>query len=193
MSCVWSQAHGLKINAKKTQAVIIAPNNVIDLNVIQKILVMGENVAYSKKVKNLGLIIDDVLSWSPQVSSVCQKVNLCLHNLYKFQSVTPFETRHRLVNSLVMPHFDYCDIVYGDLNADCLSRLQKAQNRAVRYIFNVKHREHITPFYMKLSMLKIKERHDLHTLIMTYKILKNYAPSYFPAAEMAMNIRPLFF
>ena len=142
------------------------------LYVIPKILVMGKNVAYSKKVKNFGLIIDDVLSWSPQVSSVCQKIYMCLHNLYKFQSVTPFETRHRLVNSLIMPHFDYCDIVYGDLNAECLSRLQKAQNRAVRYIFNVKNREHITPFYMKLSMLKIKERHDLHTLIMTFKILK---------------------
>ena len=139
---------------------------------------MGENVLYSNKFNNLGVIIDDSLSWAPQVSSVCQKVNMCLHHLYIFRAVTPHETRLRLINTLIMPHFDYCDFVYGDIDVECMSRLQKAQNRAVRYVCDVKTREHITPYYVKLSLLKIKERHDLHSLIMTNKILNNYSHGY---------------
>ena len=61
---------------------------------------------------------------------------------------------------------------------NALGGSKKAQNSAIRYICNVKYREHITPFYIKLSMLKIKERHDMHSLVMTFKILKNYAPGY---------------
>ena len=59
-----------------------------------------------------------------------------------------------------------------------MSRLQKAQNRAIRYVCDVKPREHITSFYVKLSLLKIKERQDLHSLVMTHKILNNCAPGY---------------
>ena len=43
------------------------------------------------------------------------------------------------------------------------------------------------PIYVKLSMLKIKERHDLNSLIMTFKILKNYAPGYLSRLFTAMH------
>ena len=65
-----------------------------------------------------------------------------------------------------------------NLNEDCINSLNVALNNAVRYILSVKHGEHITPYYVKLGWLKIRERLDTQILVMTHKILFSYSPSY---------------
>ena len=124
------------------------------------------------------MIIDDTLSWSPQVSSICQRIYYSLHRLYKFRTFTPISTRIRLVNSLVLPLIDYCLFVCCNMNQECIDRLQVAMNNSIRYIYNVKPREHITPYYVKLGWLKVKERRALNVCVMTHKILHGYAPEY---------------
>ena len=109
-----------------------------------------------------------MVSWSPQVSAMCQKVYLILHHINKFKATTPVETRIRLVKSLILPHFDYCDFTFCDLDSDCMYRLQRAQNWAIRYIYNVNRRDHVTPLYKKLGVLKIKERRELNCLALVY-------------------------
>jgi hypothetical protein len=98
----WTNKHGLTSNASKTQAILIHKSGVnVNLNGIDKIVVNDVPIEYSNKVKNLGLIIDDKLTWDPQVSSVCQKCYFTLHRLYKFRAYTPIETRKRLVTTLI--------------------------------------------------------------------------------------------
>jgi hypothetical protein len=174
----WTDKHGLTLNSGKTQAIVISNNGNFCTNNINKIVVKDSPVEYSKKVKNLGIIIDNALSWSPYVSTICQKTYYTLHRLYKFRSLTPIATRKNLVNSLILPIFDYCLYVCCNMNNDCISRLQVAMNSAVRYIYNIKRREHITPYYVKLGWLKIAARRDLQICVMAHKILQGYAPSY---------------
>jgi hypothetical protein len=134
-------------------------------------------------LKNLGVIFDDRFTWSNYVSQICQKVNYSLHHLYKFRFNTPQNTRLRLVQSLILPLFDYCDMLLIGADTECINRLQVAQNNAIRYCLNINRRDHITPHYRNLKILKIKERIELHSLINTHKILHNYAPPY---------LKPLF-
>jgi hypothetical protein len=175
----WSNKHGLSINATKTQAMIIhKQSQSIYFHNIDKIFVDGTPIEYCSKVKNLGIIIDEKLTWNQQVSAICQKTYFILHRLYKFRSQTPIETRKRLVSTLILPIFDYCLFVCCNMSDECVNRLQVAQNNAMRYIFSVKPREHISPYYIKLQWLKIKERINLQIYTMTHKILHGYAPEY---------------
>ena len=135
-------------------------------------------VPYCDKVKNLGVVFDSSLSWSNQVSSVCQKVYYALHRLYKFRSITPIATRIRLVNSLILPLFDYSLVAYCNLDSSSIDRLQVAQNNCIRYIYNLKRRDRVSSYYTKLGWLKIKERQELQILIYCHKILHGYAPDY---------------
>jgi hypothetical protein len=96
--------------------------------------------------------------------------------LYKFRNRTPVETRKRLAQSLLMPIFDYLDVIYVNIDCESLKRLQIAQNRVIRYILDVNKRDHITPYYKYLNILKIKERHELHALYLTHRILNGFAP-----------------
>jgi hypothetical protein len=176
----YTEKHGLTLNSLKTQAMIIrSPSQCnLDPNTIDKVSVNNIEVPYSTKIKNLGITMDEYFSWTHQVSAICQKIYLSLNRLYKFRSLTPHNTRVKLVNTLVLPIIDYCIIVFCNMSEEDLNRLQVAQNNAIRYIFDVKRREHITPYYSKLGWLKVRERRDLQICIMTHKILHGYAPAY---------------
>ena len=48
----------------------------------------------------------------------------------------PIKTLKSIYKSLIQPHFDYCDIVWSNLNVGQSLRLQKLQNRAARVILS---------------------------------------------------------
>jgi hypothetical protein len=122
--------------------------------------------------------MDEFLSWNYHVSSVCQRTYYTLHRLYKFRSLSLQATRIRLVSSLIWPIFDYCMVVCCNMSEEYLNRLLVSPNNCLRYIFNVKRREHITPYYNKLGWLTIKERRDLFICVMTHKVLHGHGPPY---------------
>ena len=47
-----------------------------------------------------------------------------------------------LVKTLVIPHFDYCDILLTDLNCDLKEKL-RVRNMCIRYIFNIRKYDHV--------------------------------------------------
>ncbi len=79
-----------------------------------------------------------------------------------------------LYNSLVLPLFDYCDVVIGKLNKTNLRRLQNLQNRGARIILKADSRTHINDM-----MSDVEQRHKLHTSVMVYKVMNRPSTKYF--------------
>ncbi|KAJ4426432.1 hypothetical protein ANN_27246 [Periplaneta americana] len=48
-----------------------------------------------------------------------------------------------LVQTLVMPHFDYCDILFTDLSVTSAQRLQRVLNMCVRFVCNIRRADHL--------------------------------------------------
>jgi hypothetical protein len=103
------------------------------------------------------------------------------------RAMTPVDTRIRLINTLVLPIFDYCAVVMCNINENLFDRLQIVQNNCVRYVFNLKRYDHVTPFHCKLGWLKIRERFDLQLLVMSHKILNGYTPNYLASCLTVMS------
>ncbi|KAJ4433606.1 hypothetical protein ANN_15916 [Periplaneta americana] len=63
-----------------------------------------------------------------------------------------------LVQTLVMPHFDYCDILLSDLSSELSVKLQRVQNMCVRYVCNIRRYDHISPSFSdkKIFLLNIR-------------------------------------
>jgi hypothetical protein len=187
--CKWSVAHALRLNPEKSQSIIFSKQN-ISYESIDQVIIDNKVVPFVEKVKNLGVIFDCDLSWTYQVSAICQRIYYGLYRLYKFRNMTPTETRVRLVSTLLLPLFDYCIMVYCDMDAATISRLQVAQNNCIRYIYDLKRNVHVTPYYSKLGWLKIRERLDLQIMIQTHKILHGYAPPYLsPFFKVMSDVR----
>jgi hypothetical protein len=133
---------------------------------------------YCDKVKNLGLIFDKNLGWKGQISQTTQKVYGAIKNLEKFRDVTPEKIRVGLVKYLILPHFDYCDVVFYNLSSAQIGRLQVLQNNAIRFIFDVKRGQRLSVLYKKAEIMNIVDRRKLNLLCQTHEILNNKCPDY---------------
>jgi hypothetical protein len=77
--------------------------------------------------------------------------------LGRFKKLFPMELKRKLVESLIFPHFDYCDNVYGGLNGELGQSLQMAQNVCVRFACNLRKFD-LTDSYAQLGWLKLNQR-----------------------------------
>ena len=103
---------------------------------------------------------------------------MSLRNLRRIASQLSQELKIQLVHSCIFSHLDYCNAVLGGISVSQLMTLQKLQNSAVRFIFNLKKREHIKPYLKKVHFLPVKERIDFKIALLTFKAINHCAPSY---------------
>ena len=67
-------------------------------------------------LKYLGIVFNEKLSGADHIEFVRKKVNQRLGVLRGIKHFLPFYARNLFVNTMVLPFFDYCDIVWGDRN-----------------------------------------------------------------------------
>ena len=141
----------------------------------------GYQIEPTKIEKSLGFYFDSNMSMSAQITEVTKKCYSNLHNLWKISSKLHKPIKIQLVNSLILSHLDYCNAVYYGLPDYLINELQKIQNAAIRFIFNLygrKRREHITPYLKKLHILPIKFRIMFKIALICFKCINNIAPTY---------------
>lgn len=179
---LWTQLRCLKINPAKTQCMLLG-NPKATARVMNSspppILINNSIVPYSQdRIKDLGVWIDPALTWSPHISSICQKVHFSLHSLSKLKHLAPLSVKKFLINSLIMPLFDYCDVVYSSCREIDAIRLQRAANYCIRFIFGAKRSDHISPLLGQLGWLRLDKRRKLHSLLVLHKLLNDSSVHY---------------
>jgi hypothetical protein len=178
----WSNDHRLVLNPSKTKSIIVGFSrllNQLEVGSLPAISIQGEQVQFSTCLRILGVYVDSTLSWKEQTTRICNKVFAGMHQFKRLKRFIPKQIRILLVKSLIMPFFDYCSTVYIDLNSELDMRMQRSLNYAVRYIFDARRDEHITPYFQELGWLKLKDRRRYFLLITVYRIIiKNEGPCY---------------
>ncbi|KAJ4429392.1 hypothetical protein ANN_21549 [Periplaneta americana] len=176
----WSQQFGLNLNACKSQAILFANRRLIpevnDLN-IPPVKLDKTIIPFSSTVKNLGVHFESNLSWDTHIKYTCKKAFSILHSLKRLYHY-PSKLKQTLVQTLILPHFDYCDVLFSDLRIDSAQKLQRVHNACVRFICNVRYYDHISPSFEKLSWLRLHERRNLHSLSLLYRIMHTSSPYY---------------
>ena len=77
-----------------------------------------------------------------------------------------------------MPHFDYCDVLFTDLNAYQTERLQRVHNACIRFIYDIRKFDHITPSFELLSWSRLNKRRAIHCLTLLFTIIRTSNPTY---------------
>ena len=177
----WSRDVGLTLNSSKTKFMILGSNfNLLKIESISlsNIIVDNSIIPRSDKVKNLGVIISQDLTWNEHINSILSTTNKIFFFLNNKCFNLPFKIRKNLVTSLLFPHFDYCCLVYSSLTKFLDNKIAKAFRRAVRFIFRIHKSENTDKFFLKLNWLspETRRRYFLGTLI--YKVLTTKRPIY---------------
>ena len=177
----WSYRNGLVINPSKSQSILIS--SVLSQKRIREMAcpsVQLNNIPipWSTNVKNLGLIINNKLTWDDHINSISRKIFFTFHSLNRIKKFLPQKTRKLLVETLIYPHLDYCDSVYNDLNVKLANKLQIMQNTCVRYIFDLRKYDRITNVYCSNKILKLNYRRQIHSLVTLFQIVKRNGVPY---------------
>ena len=133
----WACRNQLSLNSDKTSAMILGTARYINNISIDMIPQIRSNVAiqFKESVVYLGITISNTLAWDIQVAKTVARVNATLYQLKLCGHLLPLPMRSRLVASLVLPLFDYCCAVLTDITAVLNTKLQRALNACVRYIY----------------------------------------------------------
>ena len=177
----WSQTINLLLNPVKTQAIVLGSQRLlrtVDFHLLPPILIGASVIPLSETVVSLGLTVDQTLHWRQQTLITCKKVYGSLHSLYRMKNMLSQKTKAHLVQTLVFPMFDYCSVAMCDMKQEFKQKLQRCMNACVRFIFNVRKREHITPYYRELKWLKLPDRWRLQMALLLFKTIQSKSPPY---------------
>ena len=87
-----------------------------------------------------------------------------------------FQTLLNVYNSLVKPHFDYCNVVWGNCFKNLSCKLQKLQNRAARVLTFSNYDCITSELFQNLKWSKLVHQCVVSKAIMMHSIVNNTAP-----------------
>ena len=148
------------------------------LNTVKTFSTGFNRISLSGEVISLGVVLQNTLSWKSQIASISRKVNRALFGLRFIRACTTQALRKTLVETLVVPHLDYCSVVYLDLPFCLKIQLQRLANRAVRYVFNLRMNTRVTPYRCQLGWLRTDTRREYFMGLTMYKLMQLRQPNY---------------
>ena len=93
----------------------------------------------SDALQMLGVTVDDMLKFDKQVANICRKVSQQVTFLKRMRNRLPFDIRKNIYMSFIVPRFDYCAQTWHFRNKSSAEKLEKVNERAVRFGFRDKH------------------------------------------------------
>lgn len=163
----------------------------------------GQKIKKLDKVKFLGVIIDDKLTWEAQIEHVKQKLNSSIVIIKRIKKFIPESEYLKLYNALFKSHISYCISCWGGIpkyKMECLFSIQK---RCIRLLFGKEASfdhasffetcarvrtyeqhmskkdyclEHTKPIFNEHHILSLHHLYIQHTFVELFKIMKFRTP-----------------
>lgn len=164
------------------------------LGTLPKLILNDQEIEISETVKNLGLVLQRNLDWTPHIDIICQKMFYSLRVIRRHSFYTPLKTKLILVKSLILSHLFYCDIIFSNMNAEIKRKVFKVYNSCIRYIFNLKKYDHISQYSRSIFGCTLECYLEHRIAVFIFRVIKTRSPSYifrrlsFSASTRTLNL-----
>ena len=175
---VWMNEYFLKLNESKTKILIMAPPSVQSQIVIRGIFIGKDCIRFVDSAKNLGIILDSILSFESQIHKVVKVCFAMLRKLHQIKVYLSKDDLQELVCSLIFSQIDYCNSLYNGVNCTLMQKLQHIQNCSAKLIMKRKiPAGEMDKVIMDLHWLKVKFRCIYKLLLVIHNCIHNRAPN----------------
>ena len=193
----WEENWKIKTSLNKSQYTFTG-TRITALDYFQGLKINNIEIPITNPLKILGYLVHNSLNNNTHITSICKKVNMNINKLYKFNHAPP-KIKIHLYLALIRPLIEYPSILLYSSPKSTMSRLQKLQNKSIRFITNVKLKDRIKSedlhYMTELEPINIR----LHQLARKtlYTIQENYSnnpidpPYYKLATEFSYTNPPL--
>ena len=112
------------------------------------------------------------MSWADHVDAISMKINQRIGLIRRIRNLLPLQARVALYNALILPLFDYGDVIWGDKNNDTImSELQILQNKAAKVMLGQPPRSSSTEALKSLDLKSLSTRRFFHCCTAIHKCL----------------------
>jgi len=114
-------------------------------------------LAINESEKYLGITTKYRLNFEDQITLLIAKISRSIGVLYKLRHTFPVTALRNLYYSIIHPHC-YAELLFGVMLMKNIKKNFKIlHNKAVRLLTGTLWRDHITPCYLKMIVLKLNE------------------------------------
>jgi hypothetical protein len=174
----WCSENDMVLNAKKCSSILIASRQRLShaSNSSLNININKEPIPSVKQTKLLGVHLDNNLTWTEQIKHIHNKISSNLYLLKQIKAYLTIEDRKLFYNSYILPHFDYCDTIWGNCSKHLLEDLIKLQKKAARIILDKDYIAPSRPLFAQLKWMPLEDRIKYHRSIQVFKCVNNLCP-----------------
>ena len=175
----WFRCNRLTLNLKKTEYVYFGrPGGRGDLP--GGIMIGGEQVKRVREARFLGMWVDEGLKWAGQIDRVRTKVGQLLGVIGRAGRFLSGRSLLSLYNALVLPHLQYCLMVWGDFkggrNLTVGGSLLRHQKSFARLIAGKRGTCHADPLFAEHGMLKVGDLYRQQLRVHAWRFCRGQLP-----------------
>ena len=138
------------------------------------------NYPQCNSIKNLGVDINNMLSWNLQTDSISKKLVFIISRLSRLKPVLPSQMLMYIYTSIIQPKIDYAISIWGYTTAHNINKVQRLQNRAARILtgnFDYVNTRGID-LVKTLGLMNVSQTRDYFVIIMMFKSSHGLVPDY---------------
>ena len=177
----WLRINKLSLNTSKTKFIVFDKEENIDTIIfsdgnLNSIIIKEEKVRVKKY---LGLILDHKLTFLSHIDHIKKKIAKRIGAMYKSKNLLPLKYRKMFANALMLPHFDYLDIIWNKTTKTKLNELDILYKKVAKIALDYDILESSKKVYQDMNWLPLHLRRQLHMTIYMYKIISGISPPQF--------------
>ena len=166
----WCLQNKITLNKEKTEAIIFSKR--LNFTNEQTVNILGSEKLLSRECCFLGVRLDSDLTFSNHIKHVVTKISKHTGILYKIRECLPLKACIDYYYAFVYPHLTYCVVIWGGTGLTHLQPLIVQHKRVIRTICYKGRREHSTPLFYRLKLLKFADIYKYHMLIYMHKAMR---------------------
>ena len=177
----WLRANKLTLNMTKTEFMLIGSRQrLCTLTFPPRPSINGSPIEHVTTAKSLGVLIDDKLTWRSHIDKLTQKIASGFGAIQRIRHLVPYAygTLHSIYQALVQPHFNYCNIVWGNCGVTLQDKLQKLQKRAAHVLTYSNYDADVNNLFELLGSKTLVSQRQIVRATMVFKSLQGLAPEY---------------
>ena len=158
----WCNANKLTLNPSKTKMVAFGTRHSVKKAKQCSLFLEGRKIQCVPTFRYLGFVVDSTLNFKSHVADVIKKV---MHKKLLLSKIMPYLNRNVAVTiykTMILPYFDYCDVVYSTACAGDLEKLQRLQNKCLKMCLGVQKRESTAVVHQRSKCAYLGPRRKAH-------------------------------
>jgi len=158
----WLLSNKLLLNKSKSYTMVFGTRCTLKAKTNNLIITCNDGTSLNEvdKVKYLGLWLDSELTFKSHIDYLLHKINFATCVLFRPRNCFTLSVGKKLATQVILPFFDYADVVYQNASKISLLPRNTAYNKLCRFSLGCSYNTHHCVMY-NLALTQNKKTHTL--------------------------------